>query len=220
MHAMETLWADRINSTSTSTFEEYDEDHDELGQHSQVNQNMIDGFLSETMGVTDQIRMSTDELYEDLGGERDKQGHFVGLHGMNLSTPTNGWYILSAIHDRRDIFEAQMAANDNVRNGDPIENPDFIPLQLRWHQIVAIHRLLSHVSSQPSNAEEFQPRDWVSPLGKEDLRHHREGILIADEVGVGKSAQVLGFIAQIMHWKELERKGKPFPPVHSKSYAY
>jgi hypothetical protein len=67
----------------------------------------------------------------------------------------------------------QSAIAKAIRNG---RAPDFLDLRLRWHQLVGISAALR----------------W---LGSED----RAGLLIGDDVGIGKTCQTLGIITLHIH---------------------
>jgi hypothetical protein len=207
VQAIVVLWGDRIGV--------------ERGEEEQktplLGEDITNKFLEGTMGVDEETRMSKDKLYRALSGAKNANGEYVGLMYMNLSTPSNGWYAMQTECSDRDInFKAQTSANENVLKGVPISDPGFVPLELHWHQLAAIHRLLAHVSTPVGNVPEFTPREWAAAIPGKDRRHHRQGFLIADEVGVGKSAQVLGFLSQIIYWKDLEKQGRSFPLVHCK----
>ena len=67
-------------------------------------------------------------------------------------------------------------------------------LGLLWHQLVGVASMANKV--------------WSSECT--DLAY---GMLLADEVGVGKTAQVMGFIAFTQLVYQLEQQGKAHPPL-------
>ena len=70
------------------------------------------------------------------------------------------------------------------------------PQDLRWVQWVGVHALASQfLASEPAQ----QP----------------VGALLADEVGVGKTAQMFGLIAYFNYIAELKQSGKELPPLLS-----
>lgn len=165
-------------------------------------------FLQTTMGVSSQVSMSTDALYQQMGAI--KADGFIGLPNMNYSTPVNGWYAYEASGlVQATLFTSQVEANKQRQSGQVILNADFKPLNLRWHQLCAIHRFLEHVSSPLS----------PTPLAKHQA-HGRPGLLISDEVGIGKTAQALGMISQIIHWASLMHEHAPLPHIHGEMNQY
>jgi hypothetical protein len=217
MHAMRVIWAGRLSSDTNI---EEESDPNTLVQL--ASPNLVSKFLEGTMGVQDEMDMGTEALYKAMDGDVDRSGYFIGLKNMNYATPENGWYAYELANPDsnqadagiRMSFKSQIEVNRSIKEGSPISDPNFIQLRLRWHQLACIHRLLTHISTPISENEELPNIEWSSAIPSEDRRHRREGILIADEVGIGKSAQVLGFIAQVIFWKELEIQGKAFPAVH------
>jgi hypothetical protein len=72
------------------------------------------------------------------------------------------------------------------------------PLALLWHQLVG-------VASMASKA-------WLK--GESETTF---GTLLADDVGVGKTAQVMAFISFVQVAYESQQQGKPLAPILSKS---
>ena len=168
---------------------------------------LIQQFLKTTMGVENQIGMSSEELLISMGAVASLDGRFHVLASLNCTMPKQGWYTWDlAGHERSESFQAQIDANEKRMKGLPSAVADFIPLDLRWHQLCGIHAMLTHISTFQDDARvDGQP-------------HSRRGLLISDEVGVGKTAQIIGFLSQLMHWKHLENKGKGLPPLHREYY--
>ncbi|KAM6500021.1 hypothetical protein JOM56_003035, partial [Amanita muscaria] len=67
-------------------------------------------------------------------------------------------------------------------------------LSLLWHQLVGVASLAT--------------KAWGP-----DARHAPFGILLADEVGVGKTAQVMAFIALLQLVHQCELNGQQRPPL-------
>jgi hypothetical protein len=75
----------------------------------------------------------------------------------------------------------------------------FVPNELRWHQLAGVHAILRRLlSEKPSRA--------------------RPGILVADEVGLGKTLQSLAAIAWLTECvgRQSHEGGSPLPPILSK----
>jgi SNF2 family DNA or RNA helicase len=71
-------------------------------------------------------------------------------------------------------------------------------LTLLWHQLVGVASMASKV--------------WLKDESEKTF-----GILLADDVGVGKTAQVMAFIALVQLVYESEKRGEPLPPLLSES---
>jgi len=197
LNSMQVIWADYLNASDPdgqTRLELRNEDPTLLAQ-----------ILQSTMGVEKQIGMSSEALYQQMGAIT--KGNFLGLPNMNYATPTDGWHSYEAAgNEDLVMFNAQLTSNNERQSDGPILNSGFKALALRWHQLCGVHRFLSHVSS-PS-------RPSLPPLP--DQVHHRQGLLISDEVGIGKTAQALGGISQIIYWASLATENSPFPEVHGK----
>jgi hypothetical protein len=73
----------------------------------------------------------------------------------------------------------------------------FTPIELRWHQLAGVHAILRRMlSPEPSH---------VSP-----------GILIADEVGLGKTLQSLAIVAWLTESAGRTSRNSTLPPILSK----
>ncbi|KAG9077291.1 hypothetical protein FRC06_008994, partial [Ceratobasidium sp. 370] len=68
------------------------------------------------------------------------------------------------------------------------------PLKPRWHQLVGCGKMLSGFFTQEPGGEP-QPT------------------MLCDEVGVGKTLQIIGVISMLAHIIELQRAGKKLPPL-------
>jgi len=167
-------------------------------------------FLETTMGVEAQLGMSSKELLISMGAQPSADGSFHVLPSLNCATPVHGWYAWEEDgHSREQSFQAQVTANEERING--IKGTErkvakFVPLDLRWHQLCGIHAMLTHIST---------PQD--ASIGVDAIPgqvHTRKGLLVSDEVGVGKTAQIIGVISQIMYWKHLHETGEKLPPLH------
>jgi hypothetical protein len=173
-----------------------------------VDRALINYFLDTTMGVEKQVAMNTEGLYLQMGAIT--KGNFIGLPNMNYTTPVDGWYGYEDIgYSKPVMFQAQIAANNQRKADGPILNPEFKALGLRWHQLCAVHRFMDHVSSPG-------PLLTLAP----GQAHGRQGLLISDEVGIGKTAQALAMISQIIHWASLAENHSSFPEVHGTGSHY
>jgi hypothetical protein len=85
-----------------------------------------------------------------------------------------------------------------------ISNAGTLPLasehfKMQWHQLVGIATMLK--------------RMFTANLG--DIPYPT---LLCDEVGVGKTPQILGIICMLVHCIELQDSGKPLPPLLAGMY--
>ncbi|KAF9444080.1 hypothetical protein P691DRAFT_678274 [Macrolepiota fuliginosa MF-IS2] len=84
--------------------------------------------------------------------------------------------------------------DENLFNAN-VPHPDLIPMALHWHQLAGTHSMVRSLFTAAKDGA------------------HTTGVLIADEVGLGKTAQsvtVIGFLNQVI-W--LQREGRKLPPV-------
>lgn len=87
----------------------------------------------------------------------------------------------------------------------PLHSPNspvpagYVLNELQWHQMSAIATMLLHF---------FQPK-----------AARTSGMLIADDVGVGKTLENYGMIATVTDVLDRAIAGKPLPPILSKSLA-
>lgn len=64
---------------------------------------------------------------------------------------------------------------------DPDSNPDIVPLHLHWHQLAGLHAIVRHCfTSGPT-------------------KDTNVGILVADDVGLGKTGMAISTIAFLAH---------------------
>jgi hypothetical protein len=78
---------------------------------------------------------------------------------------------------------------------------DFIPCRLRWAQLVGIAAA-------------------ITTFTQNDAAAVRKSILLADDVGLGKTGTVMGIIAVFMHARMLQEKGAPLPPIFGECKAF
>jgi hypothetical protein len=79
--------------------------------------------------------------------------------------------------------------------------PNIIPCSLKWQQLTGVCAILSMLTA-PEKAED------------------RKGVLLADEVGVGKTGTVLGLIATVMHTRHRYTEGQSVPSIFSRSASF
>jgi hypothetical protein len=92
---------------------------------------------------------------------------------------------------------SRKSAWDDGAEKDFVEgNPDMQPLSLLWHQRVGIASI-------------------VEKIWQKDITNTVPGILLADEVGVGKTAQVMGSIAFMIdqYWAHQIASAKAVSPL-------
>jgi hypothetical protein len=76
------------------------------------------------------------------------------------------------------------------------DNEALTPNELHWHQLSGIHGILRRLLSQ-------------SPS------HARPGVLVADEVGLGKTLQSLGILSWLAECVGRQKIGRTLPPILS-----
>src|SRR5262249_12915678 len=104
-HAMSQLWGDHIS---------HDRDEQGFQNVPSASDDMLNQFLQTTMGVQQQLYMSTKGLLIDMGATMSTNGEYYALGSLNYATPANGWYAWDAAgHTREESFKAQMAANNH-----------------------------------------------------------------------------------------------------------
>ncbi|KAF5366181.1 hypothetical protein D9758_005658 [Tetrapyrgos nigripes] len=92
--------------------------------------------------------------------------------------------------------KAGVTAWDQLRTFQTHPLPDIIqPLSLHWHQLAGVHSIVSNVFSE-------QP-----------LPDSMHGILVADEVGLGKTAQTIAFLAFLNQVIMTQMRNEPVPPI-------
>jgi SNF2 family DNA or RNA helicase len=88
------------------------------------------------------------------------------------------------------------------------ESPNFeqeklLAAALHWHQIVGTHSICRTIFSQKPSDEKSNAR----------------GMLIADEVGLGKTALVIAVLATLSHLVWLQKNNRPLPPLFRKYFV-
>lgn len=78
---------------------------------------------------------------------------------------------------------------------EPESNPDIIPLRLHWHQLAGLHAII---------------RQCFTP---EPTKDTNVGILVADDVGLGKTGMAISMIAFLSHVINLKAGNLPLPKV-------
>jgi TATA-binding protein-associated factor len=77
---------------------------------------------------------------------------------------------------------------------------DIVRTSLHWHQIAGVHSIFRTVFSS-------------------DIHHGKrncKGVLVADEVGLGKTAMVITVLATLSHLIWLQENKRPLPPLFRK----
>lgn len=142
-------------------------------------------FGSEDHGVDDEFNMSLEDLKTDLGvGENDTANCLL--------------FTLTKYRrkDGRTAWDKVHAHEFDQVTGIPIEGFDYDPQDLRWVQYAGLHSLIRKTFSENS-----------SKAGRQG------GVLLADEVGIGKTGQALGYIAWLNMVADLQEAGKRLPPI-------
>jgi hypothetical protein len=83
-----------------------------------------------------------------------------------------------------------------------IDSPDLQRLTLHWHQLCAVHAIIRNT---------FTDEEVADPCA---------GLLLADEVGLGKTAVAIAMIGFFNHVKWLIRTDRQVPPVLGRIYVF
>jgi len=132
-----------------------------------------------------------DVLVEDLGdmGVDEMKGKTIeelsNLLGFIGARPVN-W---NSFRDKDNLVSGwDKDASADVRQRLENGGPDTAPLQLLWHQLCGVAAIADRV--------------WT-----EEKKPDVHGVLLADDVGVGKTAQVMAFIAFLQLVYQSEEEG-------------
>ncbi|KAG7439621.1 uncharacterized protein BT62DRAFT_924580 [Guyanagaster necrorhizus] len=138
-----------------------------------------------------------------IGWEKWKECGDLGVESWSKTTDKVLAEMLRWDNGRPDEFNPFI----NTSLTDYWENPDYaakIPpggdednevTNIMWHQIVGITAMVNML--------------WMTKLDDDGV----PGILLADEVGLGKTAQMMGLLAFIMSCYRAQKLGKELPPV-------
>ena len=88
-----------------------------------------------------------------------------------------------------------LVAWDNADVFNNLSDPDIIPLRLHWHQLAGIHAIIR----QSFSAE----RGTIA----------KPGLLVADDVGLGKTGIAIAMMAFLAHVISLSQLEQPMPKV-------
>jgi hypothetical protein len=128
--------------------------------------------------------------YDDLGVDKEKKMSLAELKstlGITDQFPGFNKFVnrngASPWEDHEQYVQAKVD-----------EGGEWGLLGLRWHQYVGLHALIRELMSEsvPATAE---------------------GVLLADKVGVGKTALIIAFIAILNHTAQLDKAGTQRPPA-------
>ena len=138
-------------------------------------------------GVEEEVKMSLQELKKDLGVDDKVNRHLWAMAEWATNSGVTMW-------DEPDKFENDGSPKPNALiDGEKITVTE---CDLRWVQYAGLHSLVR---------KSFTARKGESGV--------QGGLLLADEVGIGKTAQALAFIAWLNLAIELRKSGKPLPPI-------
>jgi hypothetical protein len=91
--------------------------------------------------------------------------------------------------DRPDLFSA-----------NPV--PDSLaPLKLHWHQLAGVHSMVRNIFTRDADPD------------------HCTGMLLADEVGLGKTALAISFISFLSQCVLLQQSDSELPPIIRKQFC-
>ncbi|KAG8958158.1 hypothetical protein FRC03_009393 [Tulasnella sp. 419] len=161
---------------------------------------------AEDLGVSAVCSLTKPELYAQLGIPED--GNIPGFRNFERcdgEQDENGpktWADMDAL-----LTEGSQAKGPPMPISASSDNPCFLEDKLRsrvhpdykllrahTHQLQGVLAVLNH---------------FLKPIGSNE----KPSLLLADDVGVGKTLQVLMVLALLSHYTELQSTGKPLPPV-------
>ncbi|KAG8795154.1 hypothetical protein FRC16_010207 [Serendipita sp. 398] len=142
--------------------------------------------LGSTISMEEIATLSKQELLTRLGAT-DRNG---ALPLMVNAVPTAGWASIAADKPKMQRL-LQKEAGAAIAAGKTFNG--WQALSLRWDQLAGVYKQVS---------------TWAQPASEEP------GFLNADDVGLGKSAQLVASICMYAHWFELKEQGKALPPIH------
>ncbi|KAG8755379.1 hypothetical protein FRC14_004104 [Serendipita sp. 396] len=140
--------------------------------------------LGSTIGMAAVSSLSKQELLNLLGAHPSDCG---ALPMMNQARPIN----VPKGYSDSAVRAAQRIANSQFKEKGEYE--DWVPLTLRWDQLAGVYQQLT---------------TWARPS------QGSPGFLNADDVGMGKSAQVIASICLYAYWVDLMAEGKKLPDIY------
>jgi len=149
----------------------------------------------EALGTWDQLVEDLGDMGVDVmkGKSIDELSNLLGFIGAR---PVN-WNNFRGTDNLVSAWETNIAKD--VQERFQSGGQDMVALRLLWHQLCGVAAIVDKV--------------WT-----EEKRPDVHGVLLADDVGVGKTAQVMASIAFLQLVYRLEEKGLPRPPIISTAF--
>lgn len=147
-----------------------EEEEEELTSPPEEDHSNLIEELGTDLGMTAEVGKSQDVLLKDLG----LTGSVLPL--MRKARHRLPYLLWTAKLSEPDARQKQQQVEETT---GPLPD-DWEPLRLKYHQIAGVHSILHRLTASSNQTL-------------------KEGILIADEVGVGKTAQALASIAMLVH---------------------
>lgn len=185
MEACWVVWKQLCDSAAAASDDDGDVDGPPIGRPDDGEHSAsFAGILGESdRGVEVEMTMTVSAMLASLG--------VIGpdlpwMHRSQRSLPHSLWArklspdAASKLHREWD---------DKAKRGELSDNPsqDWRQLSLRWCQVVGVHAILRRLIQGDQKA----------------------GILVADDVGVGKTGQALAVMALLAHYRDQELAGVP-----------
>jgi TATA-binding protein-associated factor len=139
-----------------------------------------DALGANDLGITVEARMTVEELMTSLGLSAASSVPF--MHAAAHKYPVSVW-AADLTADSTSQMQREMDERAALQNLPD----DWSDLSLKWHQLAGLHSLV-RMLGQPGP---------------------RAGVLVADDVGVGKTATAIALIALLTHYRVAETSGKP-----------
>lgn len=170
---------------------------EDLAQLMRIYDEYFDIEADGELRVIDEDAMST---YSS--GDFDTQGGDLGMEvewnlDPEMLAEALGFLRKSLPHQFTTIRHA--AGANEWQNPQRFEGPENLsnlkPLTLHWHQLAGVHSIIRNIFTKKRKSK------------------HCTGMLIADEVGLGKTALAISVIAFLNQSARVQDKGEELPPI-------
>lgn len=135
----------------------------------------------------------------DFGMEVEASMTAVSL-ALSLGFTSGRPLLFNSLRDRSGLTPWDDPSLFSNANADSLP-PNLSKIQLHWHQLAGVHSIVRSVFSTVKNDS------------------NTLGVLVADEVGLGKTAQAIAYIAFVIHAIWLRESGRKLPRLLGESVS-